>query len=102
MPPSLPPRPPPRDLPAVIDLLKKLWAAKYREPLPRVSFHRGSLFNAAEVPPSDGAGRHCYASKVGKSSESQGIPIRMPGILEFLGPGIRGPANGTEPEPFNL
>ena len=52
------------DLPAVIDQSEKLWAAKYRELLPRVSFHRGSFFNAAEVPLSDGAGRHCYASKV--------------------------------------
>lgn len=56
------------DLPQVIDQSEKLWTAKYPELLPRVSFHRGSFFEASAIPTGDdsdaGPGRRCYMSKV--------------------------------------
>ena len=52
------------DLPSVIDQSEPLWAKIYPGLLGRVSFVRGSFFDAATVPKNTGQGRHCYTSKV--------------------------------------
>jgi hypothetical protein len=56
------------DLPSVIDQSQQLWAAQYSHLAGRISFVRGSFFDAGAVPRAAGAGRACFTSKVGSAT----------------------------------